>query len=149
MLAATLARVLKEVGRTRPAPRRRLAGLVGGALLLGAGAPPNVEACGQTPASLAGTVSYWSGKLEDRSAATRLQAAEALGETRSEGAVAPLVRALGDADGGVRRGALRALRRIGPSARPAAAAVRESLRDADADVRAEAALTLDAIAPPR
>jgi HEAT repeat protein len=87
--------------------------------------------------------------LKDPSPAVRRAAAEALGMTDdAPESVAPLVKALGDRDAGVRAGAAVSLgANFGPAAKPAVAALTNALWDDDDTVRSVAAEALGRIGP--
>lgn len=104
-------------------------------------APLRLNAC----AGDGGEVSYWTRALRADDLETRLQAAGALGETRSEAAVPALLRILGEASVELRLVAIQALARIGPGARAAIPALTEALGDRHPAVRSEARRALQQI----
>jgi HEAT repeat protein len=92
-------------------------------------------------------------QLQSRDAGTRLRAVKELGERgqAARGAVPGLLLSIADPDGDVRRGAIVALRRIQPDARPTEALIRAiaiDLRNPDANLRLLAVRALGRIGPP-
>ncbi len=94
-------------------------------------------------------VPYWTEALKAPDPQRRVQAARNLGETRSAGAVAPLVEALKDENVEVRLAAIQALGRIGRNAKAAVPALTAMLRDQDSTIRSGAARALAKIGEPR
>lgn len=129
--------------RPRPGPGRAAAGLLAALAIL---APPEARACAEGAASLASTVRYWTERLAAPDPGARAAAAAALGETRSEAALPPLVARLADADAGVRLAVVRALERIGVTGADRVA-LRALLGDPSPEVRAAAARALESPAP--
>lgn len=128
-----------------------------GAALLGAwvfaglllASPAVATACAQDASSLASSVQYWAERLGATDPDARAQAAAALGETRSEAALAPLLLRLGDPDERVRLAVVRALARLGPAAARSSPALRALLADPSPAVRGAAGAALDALGEPR
>lgn len=89
---------------------------------------------------------YWVENLRHPDPATRVLAAQALGETRDSTVVPVLLSTLKDPDRAVRVAAVRALGRIGPGARAAAPILREMLAGKDEGLRDEASRSLEKIA---
>jgi HEAT repeat protein len=97
----------------------------------------------------ANSTGEWVQRLNDRDAAVRLHAIQALAGRKADAAVVvpALVRALKDENAFVRRDAARALGRMATEAKPAAAALGVAIRDKNRGVRQDAAAALKAIDP--
>jgi hypothetical protein len=111
--------------------------------------PVVAAACAQDASSLASTVRYWAERLGATDPDARAEAAVALGETRSEAALPPLLVRLGDPDERVRLAVVRALARLGPAAASSTPALRALLADPSPAVRGAAGAALDALGQPR
>jgi HEAT repeat protein len=83
-----------------------------------------------------GGPTYWIQRLKAPDPGTRVSAARALGESREGTAVPALIRALNDSDAEVRLAVIRALGRIGPSAKGAVPVLTRMREDEDSRVRA-------------
>ena len=102
------------------------------------------QALGAIGPAAAEAIPALAGLLEDKNQFARVSAAEALGHLGPD-AVPTLIQALQNKDWLVRAKAAQSLGALGPAAAPAAPALREALKDNDAEVRRCAIVALSRI----